>query len=1157
VDESAFVRKGEASARTARAARLRAERVEGGTGYLLESDFAGEHNAARMAHFNAVLGAWARGSGPKAKFVKTRLEAQHGIKVSLDTVGRLLKAAPGAAAAGVKRGRTAPSGDESSSVGDEASSVSSSEGEGRSPGRPKEAGGGAKPDSVAPSDTESDASLDEALRREAQNMDLGGARRTEHSTNARNILRRLKTEGGLDENSGLRSVKVVVRGDKLFIGVAGECVAEDAASLAALAGVLRFGGLQTTTTGVIHRMMGEFGGCVGETAQESHASKAAQVFVRARENAEAARAARVAEQEERYEREFERDLARALAESMEGGGAISGKIVVLRLPTVFCDGASEFAAAPSLTFSSYIAGKIAYEEAVRYFSDAASPFVGKWVCAIVSDDTASASPSTLDWKPRDVLVSGIVSSVDAAPRTGGWRCAVILIPGDSDGVLRQQRASGKCGIEPMSDVVCVYADALVLPVPFPAALEGVIEPLPLVNTGNTCFLNAGLQFIGASAEFCTWVSTHASCCASRGHLRFDGGVLGDAQRKLSCGSCSLHDTLCQLQGRAAEQAASTPHDLLRVRFCLGPVGKYVPGDIGDADELLGDLLESGGHNANGGAAGEGDSETVAQSLVFGSSTLPFVFKDRQVLCCLDCNRIRTKDADCTQFILAPAGATVLDRIKGAFAPEFAGAFLPAAGKHAIEDERIICEHCGGKRNHARARIILKFPRAWKLTIKQIYNAAGGKVGAPLEVEEFLDLRGFVSASNLRELEEGGEVAPSYRLKAVLFHKGGLANAGHYFGCRVNGAGNWTTHNDSQPLAIVGNFAALSALLKSMEGSDSTIHSLLYEIVSDSLAVISVSAREDYDFERPAVPPNLVPAEVLRAYDALPEAARAPAAARAPGSSAKNPSGGSSAKTGGDLLLLKSEAAPLRLGSLDSLDTDVWPGKAVAALQAEIVAIINDSIEDAVIWKCPTTHFTLERLNLADLRWWRLAGDSEEPSMAWLRSSLITAFFLQLRAYGAREGAPLRAYCATTYFMVILRSQGAAKAFRKFCKGFDASFKYFLCPMNIKDSHWVLGVVDIVLRKVSVWDPLCVTRENLERELLDFANQHLGGAYAVTPQPSNLPKQRDAWNCGVFLCAFAFLLCRGRAPAGEDVSGSNMAFWRQLIGFCCINGKIIE
>ena len=177
-------------------------------------------------------------------------------------------------------------------------------------------------------------------------------------------------------------------------------------------------------------------------------------------------------------------------------------------------------------------------------------------------------------------------------------------------------------------------------------------------------------------------------------------------------------------------------------------------------------------------------------------------------------------------------------------------------------------------------------------------------------------------------------------------------------------------------------------------------------------------------------------------------------------------------------------------------------------------------------------------------------------MAWLRSDLITAFFLLLTAFGGTAAASSRVFCAAHYFVGDLERRGAAIAFKWYCKGLNPlTFRYFLCPISIENKHWVLGVVDREQRTVAVWDSYCIRRHKYESLLLGFANEQLGGGFAVAAQPHGLPEQRDAFSCGVYVCAFAYILCHGRVPASADVSDANQVYWRQLIGFCCLNKKI--
>ena len=97
-----------------------------------------------------------------------------------------------------------------------------------------------------------------------------------------------------------------------------------------------------------------------------------------------------------------------------------------------------------------------------------------------------------------------------------------------------------------------------------------------------------------------------------------------------------------------------------------------------------------------------------------------------------------------------------------------------------------------------------------------------------------------------------------------------------------------------------------------------------------------------------------------------------------------------------------------------------------------------------------------------------------------------------------------------------------------------NLKYIFCPINIANAHWTLAVIFVEEKKIQYYDAMgCTdwaTLEGLRQYLCDEYREKNGvemdkSEWELVPCTRETPKQKNGYDCGVFVCAFVDVISR--------------------------------
>jgi len=215
---------------------------------------------------------------------------------------------------------------------------------------------------------------------------------------------------------------------------------------------------------------------------------------------------------------------------------------------------------------------------------------------------------------------------------------------------------------------------------------------------------------------------------------------------------------------------------------------------------------------------------------------------------------------------------------------------------------------------------------------------------------------------------------------------------------------------------------------------------------------------------------------------------------------------------------------------------------------------------------------------------RVCDSADLRPRSWLRDGVINFFFRILRLAGEdalHSGRPRATHCwaHTSFFYGKLVGQHPAPPRYNYegVRGWTAAksssppvdifaYKRVIFPVNIRNVHWTMVLIDMEERKVYFYDSM----SGNGKEVADFVIRYLkdewadkkGRNFPFIPftqgkAPKDLPQQNNGNDCGAFVCAFGECLARGLIPSTSIFSQADLGYWRSRIGLTNFRGCLLE
>uniref|UniRef100_A0A8R1HKN2 ULP_PROTEASE domain-containing protein n=2 Tax=Caenorhabditis japonica TaxID=281687 RepID=A0A8R1HKN2_CAEJA len=167
---------------------------------------------------------------------------------------------------------------------------------------------------------------------------------------------------------------------------------------------------------------------------------------------------------------------------------------------------------------------------------------------------------------------------------------------------------------------------------------------------------------------------------------------------------------------------------------------------------------------------------------------------------------------------------------------------------------------------------------------------------------------------------------------------------------------------------------------------------------------------------------------------------------------------------------------------------------------------------------------------------------------WLNDNIIN-FYLQLICErSTSENTYPRVYAFNTFFYTNIVDKGYASVKRWTRKVDIFSYSIILVPIHL-GMHWCMSVIDIDEKKINFYDSLYNDNEKVLSELSGYLNSEsmdkkktkfdFTGWNIV--QLTEIPRQRNGSDCGVFSCQFGEWASRRKIP---EFSQKHMPYYRK-------------
>jgi len=268
--------------------------------------------------------------------------------------------------------------------------------------------------------------------------------------------------------------------------------------------------------------------------------------------------------------------------------------------------------------------------------------------------------------------------------------------------------------------------------------------------------------------------------------------------------------------------------------------------------------------------------------------------------------------------------------------------------------------------------------------------------------------------------------------------------------------------------------------------------------------------------------------------------------------------------------LAKEISQSRLGSQEQLNQNIQQD------QSETV-VVSDIISSALTQEQLQALFAALDAHESDLVRKPFTYGQDFATLrpgAWLNDTVINEFFGLLKARW--QGC----HSYSSHFFSKLTEKGGSfdsyrginyTSVRRWSKKAEAGsifgMDFLFVPVNKAGFHWALLVVDMKQREIKAYDSnhdscrkyLHLLLHYLEADHMDKKLCELPPDWKVIDTTPNIPRQENGFDCGVFICMFAYYLSSGQAltfdQSGIDGDGNYATMARAKIGSSILEGKV--
>jgi Ulp1 protease family, C-terminal catalytic domain len=182
---------------------------------------------------------------------------------------------------------------------------------------------------------------------------------------------------------------------------------------------------------------------------------------------------------------------------------------------------------------------------------------------------------------------------------------------------------------------------------------------------------------------------------------------------------------------------------------------------------------------------------------------------------------------------------------------------------------------------------------------------------------------------------------------------------------------------------------------------------------------------------------------------------------------------------------------------------------------------------------------------------------------WLRDDVLDAYMALLQERAFKDGRKFK-FLPTHFYQVISTPDYSVRSGLQYMKEQDIfHWQYLFIPINVDGNHWVMVLVDLANKVMWSLDPLPTKSMSpqlaiVARFLCDLAqlrNQVPLQVQSWSRMPmTNIPTQKDGFNCGVYVLLYAELISR---PAVLAIDPTTLADMRNRIAVDLVSKHIIS